>query len=242
MYHTDAKDFIKASKRKTLKKTILRYNEYYQMQTIFDNLYKQSQQGSAFHHLYEIITSQENILLAYRSIKRNDGSKTSGTNRHNIHYWEKQNVEDYISYMQDRLENFQPMPIRRVEIPKSNGKKRPLGIPCIEDRLIQQAIKQVLEPICEAKFFEHSYGFRPNRSTENALAYAVKKINIDKCYFVVDIDIKGFFDNVNHGKLLKQLYTIGIFHKNARPSVFVWCAFLCIQLNNVSTRYTQFMV
>lgn len=242
MYHTDAKDFIKASKRRKLKKTILRYNEYYQMQIIFDNLYKQSQQGSVFHHLYEIITSQDNILLAYRTIKRNDGSKTPGTNRHNIRYWEKQNVEDYISYMQNRLENFQPMPVRRKEIEKPNGGIRPLGIPCIEDRLIQQAIKQVLEPICEAKFFEHSYGFRPNRSTENALAYAVKKINIDKCYFVVDIDIKGFFDNVNHGKLLKQLYTIGIFHKNARPSVFVWCAFLCIQLNNVSTRYTQFMV
>ena len=210
MYHTDAKDFIKASKRRKLKKTILRYNEYYQMQIIFDNLYKQSQQGSVFHHLYEIITSQDNILLAYRTIKRNDGSKTPGTNRHNIRYWEKQNVEDYISYMQNRLENFQPMPVRRKEIEKPNGGIRPLGIPCIEDRLIQQAIKQVLEPICEAKFFGHSYGFRPNRSTEHALAYAVKKINIDKCYFVVDIDIKGFFDNVNHGKLLKQLYTIGI--------------------------------
>ncbi len=210
MYHTDAKDFIKASKRRKLKKTILRYNEYYQMQIIFDNLYKQSQQGSVFHHLYEIITSQDNILLAYRTIKRNDGSKTPGTNRHNIRYWEKQNVEDYISYIQNRLENFQPIPVCRKEIEKPNGGIRPFGIPCIEDRLIQQAIKQVLEPICEAKFFEHSYGFRPNRSTEHALAYAVKKINIDKCYFVVDIDIKGFFDNVNHGKLLKQLYTIGI--------------------------------
>ena len=104
MYHTDAKDFIKASKRRKLKKTILRYNEYYQMQIIFDNLYKQSQQGSVFHHLYEIITSQDNILLAYRTIKRNDGSKTPGTNRHNIRYWEKQNVEDYISYMQNPME------------------------------------------------------------------------------------------------------------------------------------------
>jgi len=79
-----------------------------------------------------------------------------------------------------------------------------------EDRIIQQAIKQIIEPICEAKFHERSYGFRSNRSPENAIAYMYKKINIDKCYYVVDIDIKGFFDNVNHGKLLKQLWSIGI--------------------------------
>lgn len=209
MYNTDTKELLKA-KEKSLKKNQLRYNEYYQMQTIFDNLYKQSKEGSKFHHLFDLITKRENLLLAYRTIKRNKGSNTSGTNGHTIKSIENKEVEEYISYLQDRLQNYQPMPVRRVEIPKPNGKKRPLGIPCIEDRLIQQAIKQVLEPICEAKFFKHSYGFRPNRSTEHAIAYAVRKINIDKCYHIVDIDIKGFFDNVNHAKLLKQLYTIGI--------------------------------
>ncbi len=204
MQKTDTKD---------LKRKVLRYNEYYNMQSTFDLLYKQSKEGSSFKNLYNIITSRENILLAYRKIKRNKGSKTAGTNKRNIKDWEKRDIEEYVSYIQSRLKNYIPQPIKRVEIPKSNGKTRPLGIPCIEDRLIQQAIKQVLEPICEAKFFEHSYGFRPNRGTEHAIAYAVKKVNIDKCYYVVDIDIKGFFDNVNHEKLMKQLWTIGIHDK-----------------------------
>lgn len=209
MQKTDTKDL----KEKDLKRNVLRYNEYYNMQPTFDLLYKQSKEGSSFKHLYSIIASRENILLAYRKIKRNKGSKTAGTNGHKIKDWEMKDIEEYVSYIQSRLENYIPQPVRRVEIPKSDGKTRPLGIPCIEDRLIQQAIKQVLEPICEAKFFEHSYGFRPNRGTEHAIAYAVKKVNIDKCYYVVDIDIKGFFDNVNHEKLLKQLWTIGIHDK-----------------------------
>ena len=95
-----------------------------------------------------------------------------------------------------------------MEIDKGNGKKRPLGIASIEDRLIQQCILQVLEPICEAKFHDRSNGFRPNRGVENALAQAEKLIQSNKLYIVVDIDIKGFFDNVSHGKLLKQLWTI----------------------------------
>ena len=210
MYELETKSFIKAPREKALKREVLRYNEYYNIQSTFDNLYKQSKEGQKFNHLYDIITSRDNILLAYRKVKRNKGSKTAGTNKHNIKFWEERNIEEYISYIQERLENYVPQPVRRKEIPKHNGKKRPLGIPCIEDRLIQQSIKQVLEPICEAKFFEHSYGFRPNRSTEDAVAYAMKKVNQDKCYYVVDVDIKGFFDNVNHGKLLKQMWTIGI--------------------------------
>lgn len=207
MYNTDTKDLLKLDK---YKKDRLRYNEYYNMQHIFDNLYKQSLEGSKFSKLYDLICSDENILLAYRTLKSNRGSKTPGTNRHTIEYWENKSVDSFLCYIKSRLNNYMPQKVRRVEIPKSNGKMRPLGIPCIEDRLIQQCIKQVLEPICEAKFHPHSYGFRPNRSTQHAIAYVYHKINQDNVYYMVDIDIKSFFDNVNHSKLLKQLWTLGI--------------------------------
>lgn len=210
MYNTDKKSILGKQELKAIKKDSLRYNEYYDMQSTFDNLYKQSKEGSKFKNLYNLIISEENIVLAYRNIKRNNGSKTAGTNRHTIKVIENKTVEEYVKYIQTRFENYQPQPVRRVEIPKPNGKLRPLGIPCIEDRLIQQCIKQILEPICEAKFHPHSYGFRPNRSTENAIAYTYKKINLDKCYVMVDIDIKGFFDHVNHAKLMKQIWNMGI--------------------------------
>lgn len=209
MYNTDKNSILK-TKQIRHKKNRLRYYEYYDMQGILDTLYSQSKQSSKFKNLYDIITSKNNIMLAYRTIKRNNGSKTPGVNKHNIRFIESLGMEQFITYIQNRFKNYQPQQIKRVEIPKANGKVRQLGIPCIEDRIIQQCIKQVLEPICEAKFHHHSYGFRPNRSTENAIAYMYKKINLDKCYYVVDIDIKGFFDNVNHGKLLKQLWSIGI--------------------------------
>lgn len=87
---------------------------------------------------------------------------------------------------------------------------RPLGIPCIIDRIVQQCILQVMEPICEAKFYEHSYGFRPCRSAENAISYAYGLAQRNKLHYVVDVDVKGFFDNVDHRKLLKQIWTLGI--------------------------------
>lgn len=197
-------------KTQTLKKQKLRNNEYYNIQDVFDNLYEQSKNGKNFKHLYEIIISDENILLAYRNIKKNKGSKTSGTNKHNIIDIGGQEPQKLINYVKSRLGDYKPHPIRRVEIEKEDGSKRPLGIPSIEDRLIQQCIKQVLEPICEAKFYEHSYGFRPNRGTHHAIARSLFLMNIAKYRYVVDVDIKGFFDNVDHGKLLKQIYTLGI--------------------------------
>ena len=201
-----------ATKDKAQKKTKLRHAEYYDFQGIQDKLYADSQKGKEFKHLVEIIALPENIRLAYRNIKANHGSKTAGTDGRTIKDLERLSDEKLVALVQRKLDWYQPQSVRRVEIPKGNdpAKVRPLGIPTILDRLIQQCVLQILEPICEAKFHEHSYGFRPNRCQEHAIALVYKNIQVSHCYFVVDIDIKGFFDNVSHGKLLKQMWTLGI--------------------------------
>ena len=198
-----------------MKRKVLRNNEYYGHQEILDELYKNSKEGRYYSNLYELIIDEDNIMKAYRNIKRNTGSKTKGVNGHTIKYLENMSKDKLINIVRQRLKNYKPNPVRRVFIPKVNGKQRPLGIPTIEDRLIQRCILQILEPICEGKFHNSSFGFRPNRSTHHAIARCQHLINHSKNHFVVDVDIKGFFDNVNHGKLLKQLWTIGIRDKKA---------------------------
>ena len=194
-----------------LKKTKLRYNEYFNMQSIFDELYKQSRNNNNFYKLIEIIGSKQNIRLAYKNLRSNSGSKTKGTDALTIEDIGKLTDEELISKVRKSLEDYHPKPVRRVYIPKpGTDKMRPLGIPTIWDRLIQQCILQVLEPICEPKFHNHSYGFRPNRNAHHAVSRMVTLINLGKNYYCVDIDIKGFFDNVNHGKLLKQMWSLGI--------------------------------
>ena len=188
----------------------LRHNEYYNMQEIYDSLYSDSKEGKVFNHLMELIRKPENIQLAYRNLKTNSGSMTAGVDKLTIKDYSDIPADKYVSMVQRKLDYYQPRPVRRVEIPKLNGKLRPLGIPTMIDRLVQQSILQVLEPICEAKFHDRSNGFRPNRSAQNAIAQCERMIQLSKLYFVVDIDIKGFFDNVNHTKLIKQMWTMGI--------------------------------
>ncbi|MGL5716813.1 MAG: group II intron reverse transcriptase/maturase, partial [Paraclostridium sp.] len=176
----------------------------------FDKIYLNSCNNNKFANLMDYIASENNILLAYRNIKSNKGSITAGTDNKNIESLKSLSKDEFVNLMQSKFANYMPKSVRRVEIPKQNGKLRPLGIPCIDDRIIQQCIKQILEPICEAKFHNHSYGFRPNRNTSHAIARCMFLMNKSKLHYVVDIDIKGFFDNVNHSKLKKQIWKLGI--------------------------------
>lgn len=183
----------------------LRHNEYYNLQETFDKLYAKSNGGKIFNNLMEIILSEENIKLAYRNIKRNAGSMTAGVDKLTIKDIENIPMVKFNEIVRKKMSWYKSKAVKRVEIPKPNGKMRPLGIPAIWNKIVQQCILQVLEPICEAKFNKHSYGFRPEKSAENAVADCYRKIQRQNLHFVVDIDIKGFFDNVNHTKLIKQM-------------------------------------
>lgn len=194
----------------TLKKQKLRNTEYYRMQDVMDQLYQDSKDNKVFTNLVSLMSSEQNIMLAYRNIRKNKGSKTAGTDHRTIRQLEKWDTKKLVAHIQNKFHWYKPQSVRRVEIPKPNGKTRPLGIPTITDRLVQQCILQILEPICEAKFHPRSFGFRPNRGCEHAIAAAYFKMQRQNIHYVVDIDIKGFFDNVNHGKLLKQMWTLGI--------------------------------
>lgn len=208
---------IKKKKTKTLSTDNLRHAEYYGMQETFDRLYDESKKGKVFDNLMDLILKEDNILLAYRNLKNNKGSETPGTDKITINEIGQLPPEEVVNRIRSILENkqhgYRPKPVRRKDIPRPDGKMRPLGIPCMWDRLIQQCIKQIMEPICEAKFSENSFGFRPNRSVENAISSCYKHMQRDKLTYVIEFDIEKFFDNVNHSKLIKQIWAMGIHDK-----------------------------
>lgn len=201
-------------RKKVLCMDAQRHAEYYGMQQTFDELYAKSKAGEVFNGLMELVLNPDNIMLAYRNIKTNTGSYTAGTDKQNIGDIGRLPPAEVISKVRKIVtgseHGYRPKPVRRKDIPKPNGKTRPLGIPCIWDRLVQQCIKQILEPICEAKFSNNSYGFRPNRSVEHAISRTYSLLQRARLHYVLEFDIKGFFDNVNHSKLIRQLWTLGI--------------------------------
>ena len=181
-------------KNKSLCVDELRHAEYYDMQDTFDELYQKSMNGEKFEDLMDLILSRDNILLAYRNMKANKGSYTAGTDNRNIteigQMAPDMVVEKVRFIVTGSQHGYRPKPVRRKDIPKPNGKLRPLGIPCIWDRLIQQCIKQVLEPICEAKFYNNSYGFRPNRSVEHATSKTYTMLQRMNLHYIIEFDIK----------------------------------------------------
>ena len=149
----------------------------------------------------ERVLSKDNLNEAYKQVVRNKGA--SGIDEMTC-----EEVKDYLKVNGDKLINqilnreYQPLPVRRVEIPKPNGGIRKLGVPTVVDRIIQQALVQVLTPIFEPTFSEYSYGFRPNRRCQNAIDRTLELIN-NGYEWIVDLDLEKFFDNVPHDKLIR---------------------------------------
>lgn len=153
--------------------------------------------------LIEKILSKENLQIAIKKVKQNKGAP--GIDKmtvHEVEDWFNQYQEDVISKIMSK--QYRPMPVKRVYIPKPNGKERPLGIPTVVDRVIQQAMLQVLTEIYEPIFSDHSFGFRPKRSAHMALEEVLRYLN-EGYEWIVDLDIEKFFDTVNHDKLISIL-------------------------------------
>ena len=150
--------------------------------------------------LMEQILSNDNLNRAYLQVVRNKGAEgADGMKYTELKEYLAKNGE--IIKEQLRTRKYKPQPVRRVEIPKPDGGVRNLGVPTVTDRFIQQAIAQVLTPIYEEQFHDHSYGFRPNRCAQQAILTALDMIN-DGNDWIVDIDLEKFFDTVNHDKLM----------------------------------------
>jgi len=165
---------------------------------------KQNAEIKYANGLLEKIIDRNNLNQAFKRVKANKGSHgIDGMKVDELLQYLKENGD---SLRQSILEGtYKPNPVRRVEIPKQDGKKRPLGIPTAVDRVIQQAIAQVLSPIFEEKFSDNSYGFRPNRSAHQAILKC--KQYMDNGYkWAVDIDLEKYFDTVNHDKLIGLVY------------------------------------
>ena len=153
--------------------------------------------------LIKVILSEENLDEALRRVKVNKGAP-------GIDEMPVSKLDEYFKAHKDEIKTsimemkYKPLPVRRVYIPKSNGKKRPLGIPTAVDRVIQQAVAQVLSQIYDSSFSENSYGFRSNRSAHDAIDKVLEYLN-EGYEWVIDLDIEKYFDTVNHDKLISIL-------------------------------------
>ena len=154
-----------------------------------------------FERIYRFLFNQEMFYVAYQRIYAKPGNMTKGSDGETIDGMSLSRIEKLISSLKD--ESYQPQPSKRVYIPKKNGKKRPLGIPAFDDKLVQEVVRMILEAIYEGSFEDTSHGFRPHRSCHTALAQVQKNFNGAKWF--VEGDIKGFFDNISHDVMLEIL-------------------------------------
>lgn len=169
---------------------------------VLNSLAEHSQSSDyKFERLYRILFNEEMYYVAYQRIYAKKGNMTKGSDGKTIDHMSLSRIEQLITALKD--ESYQPKPSRRIYIPKKNGKKRPLGIPAFDDKLVQEVVRMILEAIYEKNFEISSHGFRPKKSCHTALAQIQKSFNGAKWF--IEGDIKGFFDNINHDVMINIL-------------------------------------
>ena len=189
-----------------------------ELREIQDKLYQHSKEvydaggRPAFKGLLEIMSAEATIITAIHNIKSNHGSETPGVDSKTMRKDYLQRSHSWVvKDIQNAFKHFEPQKIRRVYIDKpGKAEKRPLGIPTIRDRIVQECIRIVLEPIFEAQFFAHSYGFRPMRDAAMALERAKLLVHHTGYHWIVEGDISKCFDRIDHAILLKRLYHMGV--------------------------------
>ena len=169
---------------------------------VLNSLAKHSKQPDyKFERLYRLLFNEQMYYVAYQRIYAKEGNMTKGADNKTIDRMSISRIEKLISSLKD--ESYQPIPSRRVYIPKKNGKKRPLGIPAFNDKLLQEVVRMILEAIYEGSFDMNSHGFRPKRSCHTALRQIQRTFNGARWF--IEGDIKGFFDNIDHEVLIAIL-------------------------------------
>jgi group II intron reverse transcriptase/maturase len=189
-----------------------------ELRELQDNFYKVTREGfmkgelTGFKNLKEIAFCDANIITAIHKLKLNKGSQTPGIDEEVI----REDIlelsyDEVIKRIKEIVNHYIPKPIRRVYIPKMGSTElRPLGIACITDRIIQECIRNIIEPILEAQFFDHSYGFRPLRDAHQAYERVCDLMHSTGYHWIIEGDVTKFFDTVNHNILLGALYHMGI--------------------------------
>ena len=188
-----------------------------ELRKLQDKLYQHSKKvydeggRPALKGLLEIMSAEATIITAIHNIKSNHGSETPGVDSKTMRDYLQHSHSWVIRDIQSAFKHFEPQKIRRVYIDKpGKAEKRPLGIPTIRDRIVQECMRIVLEPIFEAQFFAHSYGFRPMRDAPMALEHAKLLVHHTGYHWIVEGDISKCFDRIDHAILLKRLYHMGI--------------------------------
>ena len=188
-----------------------------ELRKLQDKLYQHSKKvydeggRPALKGLLEIMSAEATIITAIHNIKSNHGSETPGVDSKTMRDYLQHSHSWVIRDIQSAFKHFEPQKIRRVYIGKpGKAEKRPLGIPTIRDRIVQECMRIVLEPIFEAQFFAHSYGFRPMRDAPMALERAKLLVHHTGYHWIVEGDISKCFDRIDHAILLKRLYHMGI--------------------------------